>query len=297
MLTVQSRLPSQALRPYVRAFAQRKADLPGAALVEPVPARLEQTLEFQFGDLFDVNFSDGGKITSPPMTVVGWLDSLRAEVRLCGAVESFAIFFQPGGFSQLFGVPINELRNQAFEAQSVLGPRVLSLQQRLGDSKGFFERVMVAESFLRGLLPAGAARDSEASAANRILSLRGMVGVDALARDARLSRRQFERRFLAEVGISPKAYARVARFQTALDMKVVQPGRKWIDTALDLGYFDQMHLVHDFKKLAGHSPERLLHILGDMRPKALAASGEIDRARKNVASAASSRVSGVGKKA
>jgi AraC-like DNA-binding protein len=272
MLTLQSARPSHALRPYVRAYAQRKTNITGAPRVEPVPARLEQTLEFEFGDPFNVCFFNRETIISPSMTVVGWQNALRAEVHLIGAIESFAVFFQPAGFSQLFGVPMTMLRNQAFEATSILGDEIRSLWNQLGEAASFSRRIAIVERFLCSFLHRAAITDPIAASANRMLSQRGVVSVDDLAHRAKLSRRQFERRFLAVVGATPKSFSRIARFQTALDLKVIQPHRTWLDTAYDLGYYDQMHLIHDFQKLAGNTPDRLIRMLGDMRPGALASS-------------------------
>ena len=69
-----------------------------------------------------------------------------------------------------------------------------------------------------------------------------------------LSVRQFERRFRYEIGIPPKLYARIVRFETALRSKAAAPATQWTDIAHALGYHDQMHMVHDFNSLSGDSP-------------------------------------------
>ena len=74
------------------------------------------------------------------------------------------------------------------------------------------------------------------------------------------------------MGITPKRFARVARFQNALDARVRMPGRSWLDIAVNAGYHDQMHLIHDFEALSGFTPTLMLTKLGDSRPSALAAS-------------------------
>jgi transcriptional regulator GlxA family with amidase domain len=84
-----------------------------------------------------------------------------------------------------------------------------------------------------------------------------------------VSPRQLERRFAREIGVPPKSYARIARFQTALDAKLANPRRTWLDIAHQLQYHDQMHMVHDFSALANGSPNRVLATVGDMRPDAL----------------------------
>lgn len=102
------------------------------------------------------------------------------------------------------------------------------------------------------------------------MAVGGVTRIADLADNVGLGLRQFERRFFEEVGSRPKLYARIARFQTALDAKVARPERAWTDIAYDLGYHDQMHMVHDFWNLSGDSPGHLISQVGDMRPPALA---------------------------
>jgi transcriptional regulator GlxA family with amidase domain len=83
--------------------------------------------------------------------------------------------------------------------------------------------------------------------------------------------RQFERDFRREVGASPKVFARIARFQAALDAKIAAPKRSWLDIAHTFGYYDQMHMIHDFATLGRNSPTRLVSQIGDSRPPALVA--------------------------
>jgi methylphosphotriester-DNA--protein-cysteine methyltransferase len=60
------------------------------------------------------------------------------------------------------------------------------------------------------------------------------------------------------VGVSPKLYARIARFEAALESKALSTSDSWTDVAHHLGYFDQMHLIHDFKEFSGDIPTNLL---------------------------------------
>ena len=63
-----------------------------------------------------------------------------------------------------------------------------------------------------------------------------------------------ERRFREKVGIAPKRYARIVRFHAPSEAKARLNERAWTDIAHDLGYYDQMHMVHDFRIFAGESP-------------------------------------------
>jgi transcriptional regulator GlxA family with amidase domain len=81
----------------------------------------------------------------------------------------------------------------------------------------------------------------------------GLVGVSKVADMLGLSSRQFERRFRNSVGISPKLFSRMQRFQRVLQM-VEGPEATWADTALSCGYHDQAHLIRDFREFAGSTP-------------------------------------------
>jgi transcriptional regulator GlxA family with amidase domain len=86
----------------------------------------------------------------------------------------------------------------------------------------------------------------------------------------RTSARQFERRFIDEMGVSPKLFAKVTRFQMALDARAKDGNASWLTLAHQFGYHDQMHMIKDFRGLTGLTPDGLLDQMGDMRPPALA---------------------------
>jgi transcriptional regulator GlxA family with amidase domain len=88
--------------------------------------------------------------------------------------------------------------------------------------------------------------------------------------------RQYERRFQEEVGLTPKAFARTARFQRALDAKRFFPGRTWLSIAHEFGYFDQMHMVRDFQSFCGFAPNDVLELSGDIQPWSLAPHQELE---------------------
>jgi AraC-like DNA-binding protein len=269
---VQSAIPSAELRPYVRAYAQRNAEIKDTPLISRVPARLEQILEFQFAESFDVCFDNGYCLTAPRIGLIGPQTKFRASVRFVGKIISFGVFFQPAGFSQVFDVPMPLLVNAGVDGVSLLGHRIQTVWDQLSECNSFTERVSIIEPFLLSSLSIAKFRDRMAETSNRLLALQGRISVSELARETGMGVRQLERRFLERVGVAPKLHARIARFQTAVDMKVASPLMTWLEISHALGYFDQMHMIHDFKKLGGDSPNRVLEHLGDMRPDALASS-------------------------
>lgn len=256
MHTVCSSKPVNSLRPYIRYYAQRRASLPKSLVVAPVPARVEQFVEFQFRHLFDVH-AYGTTYTVPESVIVGPHTYHQGRLVLSGDIETFTIVFQPAGFHQLFRLPMNGFTDHCIHLDSIGPVRWKELQQQLGEHASFDQRVTTADLFLLPFARQIAAADPVALAARQLLEWHGRVRVGDLAADVGLSTRHFVRRFAEMVGLSPKLYARIVRFQTALDWKTKQPSRTWTEIAHMLGYADQMHLVHDFVLLSGASPTHL----------------------------------------
>jgi AraC-like DNA-binding protein len=273
MQSLHSARPHAALQSFVRAYAQRTYVL-HEPTTEPSLPSVDPVLVFLFGAGFKVCFPGGGIVTPHHATIVGANLRFGTNLRLNGKVDLFAIFFQPAGFTDLFGVPGRHITSAYHDASAVFGS-ASSLWEQLAEANSFAYRVRVAEAYLLAQL-ATAPVVHNRHAANEILSRRGMIRIRLLAHDYGVSVRQFERDFIKTVGATPKSFARVARFECALDAKIANPARTWLDIAVALGYSDQMHLIHDFKGMSGNSPEALLKILGDARPPALVASGGDD---------------------
>jgi AraC-like DNA-binding protein len=184
---------------------------------------------------------------------------------VCGHIDNFTIHFQPSGFNRLFGIPMTELTDAAYDAYAVIGSDIPRLEHELGDTAGFAERIQIIEERLIRMLSCHGTVDPVAIAANRLFASNGIHRVPAMATDSGLSPRQFERRFLAQVGVPPKLYARIIRFNAALDQKLRWPSRPWSRIANDHDFYDQMHLVHDCRAFTGESPSRFVALLEDVR--------------------------------
>ena len=247
--------PAPPLRRYVRYYYQVTEQLLAATELQPVPARSPQIIEFMLGTPYRVQrLGSDDTDEAHRVTVVGAQTHRRLNLLLSGAIDAFTIAFEPGGFSALFSVPADELTNQHFDGRDVFGRALGRLHERLAEVETFEDRKLVSDQFLCERMPQAGDATSAIWAARELhhRSGRGMV-VD-LASAAELSVRQFERRFRHEIGMSPKLYARVVRFEAALRIKAAQPQTHWSEIAQIIGYYDQMHMVHDFNQLSGESP-------------------------------------------
>jgi len=264
MLQTKMAPSSAVLRPYVWAYGMTTGRVGSIPLVIPLPARPKQLLTFSFADPYCVRRpgSDHGD-ASPRVTVVGPQTHARAGLSVWGHIDNFTIHFQPSGFNRLFGIPMTELTDAAYDAYAVIGPEIPRLENELGDIPGFAERIQLIEERLIRMLGCHSTLDPVAIAANSLFASNGIHRVSAMAIDSGLSPRQFERRFLAQVGVPPKLYARIIRFNAALDHKLRWPSRAWSRIANDHDFYDQMHLVHDCRAFTGESPSRFVaHLEG-----------------------------------
>jgi AraC-like DNA-binding protein len=206
---------------------------------------------------------------SQRILVGGAQTGYSGSLGLRAGVESFAIFFWPAGWSQLFNVPIKETTNNFDDALLFHGRSIRELWNRMGEEDSFQRRVDLVEEFLMKQLPNAVRYNRVHAAASYLFTKHGAVSIPRLSLQNSLSLRHFERLFQADVGMPPKVFARIARFQSAMDAKLASPARTWLDIAHSFGYYDQMHMVHDFQRLGRNTPTQLLLQMGDVRPSAL----------------------------
>ncbi len=147
----------------------------------------------------------------------------------------------PAGAAQLLGIPAQELTGRTVPLDE-LGLKQLAEMRDAGDIE-------------KALLQRRRREDPLIDEAVRLLS--GSLDVAAVASRLGVSSRQLERRFKAQVGISPKLFARIRRFQRVFPA-IENDGAGWVDAAADCGYYDQAHLIRDFREFAGEPPAALL---------------------------------------
>ncbi len=250
--------PAQQLKPYVRKYVQLDVLANQSPLFWPIPARSTTCLEFTFGSPYQIHHLDGSCVeTTHPATLIGAKSRRRIALELSGHVQTFVILLEPLGLQRLFSLPGTEIVDEHFAAETVLGPTLVSLRTRLGEAKSFQERVQVVDAFLSQRSPGSSIQSQIDSAVVEIIAKRGCVLIKDLANQLGVGTRQFERRFVHDLGISPKRYARIVRFEAAIKRKESRPENNWTEIAHELGYHDQMHMIHDFRLLSGETPSSL----------------------------------------
>lgn len=163
--------------------------------------------------------------------------------------------FRPGGLFPFLPDSAGELHNRHLELQALCGAGLDELRERLRKAPMPRDRLEILERFLarRALRPL-APDPRVAFALREFRVLPRQRSVSGVADRAGLGTRAFARLFRARVGLTPKLFCRVHRFQTALRLIEGPRPIRWTEVALACGYFDQAHLIRDFKAFAGLTP-------------------------------------------
>jgi AraC-like DNA-binding protein len=143
-----------------------------------------------------------------------------------------------------------------------LGDDATTLAASVARAPDTAARIERLEAWLAGRL-LGLEDPDVARAIARIFDSGGAGRIGDLARAAGMSERALSRLFAARVGLSPKRFSRVVRFQQVLRRLDGQPD--WAQLAADLGYFDQAHMIREFKALFGCTPGEAFALVGPAR--------------------------------
>jgi AraC-like DNA-binding protein len=152
-----------------------------------------------------------------------------------------------------------EFSDQRMALSDVLGSAADELSERICEARTHRERIGLTEAFLLGRLSVGNVAYSRVNyAADLIVSRNGAIPLNEVIDEVFLCRRQFERKFLQQIGVSPRYYARLRRVgfvcaQLAANRWQVRDWHDFIHTA---GYYDQSHFIKDFAEFIGEKPSQ-----------------------------------------
>ncbi|MCC8958000.1 AraC family transcriptional regulator [Bradyrhizobium sp. Pear77] len=190
--------------------------------------------------------------------MVGPQGSRRIHIYASGQVHIFNILLQPAALHRLVGIDMTSLINEGIAARDVLGRYAGLLSDAVRSATDFASRIAAAENWFGMMLERSAPDDRIGEASRSLLTARGNVRIDTLVKQSGLSPRQFQRRFTAQVGLSPKLYARTTRFDHALTAHRNQPAKPWTNIIHDAGYYDQAHFIRECHALVGLRPSQFI---------------------------------------
>jgi AraC-like DNA-binding protein len=191
-------------------------------------------------------------------SVVVGLQTQAAATERHGHQHGMHVELAPLAAYALLGVPIAALTGTLVDLSAVLGKEASDLVERLASAHSWSDRFVMLETTLARRMAGGPQPNrAVADAWRQLRESNGSVRIDDVVERSGLSHRYLVSRFREQIGVTPKAAARVLRFEHSLRL-LRQPGTSIADVAIATGYYDQSHLTREFRALAGCPPTELL---------------------------------------
>ncbi|MGW0903222.1 helix-turn-helix domain-containing protein [Streptomyces sp. NPDC002853] len=252
--------PAPALRRYVGSYVG--FDLRGfpAGVHCGPPGRLLTAVISLSGPMEMAAGVDDGSPVTRFGSVAGGLMCRSIAIHHDGHQQGVLVSLTPLGARAVYGMPAAALAHQLIPLDELLGALGIELVDRLHAARTWAARfAALDELLLRAVGRAGGDRvpregPEVAEAWRRLVAARGRVQVGSLAAELGWSRRYLTDRFRSEVGLTPKTFARVLRFEHAHELATVPTPLPWAEVASVSGYADQAHLVRDWREFTGRSP-------------------------------------------
>jgi AraC-like DNA-binding protein len=252
----------------------------GASVARTVPTGMMSLIFHRGRRLFSV-----GENALHPRAFLSGQERTFADLQYDGQVDMISVVFRPAGVRAFFDLPLGLARGLRLTAGDLEDRELAALENSLTSTEDDRMCILLIEQFLFGRLTRLAEHNLRRIEAAIQLINSGEANVGALADAACLSNKQFDRVFSEYVGSHPKEFSRTIRFQRALhrletdartravsglhelcrerrrktsEAQLTDPQISWAALAADCGYFDQSHMIRDFRALSGYTPGEYL---------------------------------------
>ena len=245
--------PSSLFAPYVKNYWLLKTACDSPTLARTVPT-----------GMMNLMFHRGNRLLSihdnylHPRVFLNGQEKTFADLEYAGQINMISVVFRSIGVRAFFDLPINKLNNLRVTAGDLGDKELAELEQSLTSTENDQICILLIEQFLLKRLSRLAEHNLKRIETTIRLINSGQTDVALLADTACLSTRQFQRVFSEYIGSNPKEFSRTIRFQKALHILETTPQISLTTLAYDCGYFDQSHMIKEFKSLSGYTPSEYL---------------------------------------
>ncbi len=247
--------PAKVLEEHIECYFVWEGEPAEPLDIESPPSAL-CSLVFNYKDNYTISNKKHDQMPVPRTFISGQALG-NYTLHLLGKIGVVGIVFKPAAIFHFYGVPMYELADEricfskvSFDSSNELHRQVLSANNNQ-------EKIKLLEDYLLELLDRpGYGTDEIIESANEIFDNKGRTNITELLERVPMSRRNFERKFLEEVGISPKTYAKIRRFGYTCSLMAGNRNVNLMDVLHQGGYYDQSHFIKDFKYFSGRTPRK-----------------------------------------
>lgn len=247
--------PAPCLRPYVKCYWTVHTEAPRVA--DSGQRLLTEGLEFTFNFAAPIEIvKSDGLVNIVSETGITGPMTRPMRLRSTAPMNLFGICFRPGGGYPFFKTPANELVDKCPDVGGLWDAEGRRFVERIqNDCRTTTSRIEASDTYLSNVLEQRSREDTAINRAIEAIELaKGRITIDQLAGRLGISYRHLERKFRERVGVSPKQLCRNTRFKHVYKNAETSLPINWADVALSCGYYDQAHLINEFKHFTGTSP-------------------------------------------
>ena len=219
-------------------------------------------LIFHYRDAYKINIKGYWQLQSK--TLLAGQIKKHFFLQNTGASGVFGIKFKPAALTHLFGISIKDFTDNVAAINDINIPSLNTLMNKLALCTTYENMISVADKYLQTIIYS---REDFSSDIDKIIDLifesNGTIPIMEIQKQFYVTERQLQRRFQKYVGLSPKFYTRIIRFNYVFQL---MKDRKfsWLDVTHRAGYFDQSHFIHNFKSFTGEDPSKYIFDEPDM---------------------------------
>lgn len=216
-------------------------------------------MTFNFGDKIKRFTSELEYLLHPDAMVMGQRTK-SYDILPNGDVDTFAICFYPHGFANFINTPLETIVDKEIPIAELFGKTEADeLEKQITDAATTEKRIEIIETFLLARLnEQSTISNIVKSTVDAILKTNGTKNISNILNNNLSKRRQLERYFKKQIGISPKQLSKVIRLQATLHMLINKKNETLTELAYENEYFDQNHFIKDFKELIGVTPKEFI---------------------------------------
>jgi len=247
-IKVKKILPDAILQQYVDSYIFREVDTDGITVKKIIPPNHVTSLDFFMGVPFNtIDIRTKAEIPYKMAAIRGCRTTAKYVIEYNKPYSVFSVKFKSTGLFSLLGIEMHKFTDADIDCYSIKLPFDIGhAYQKIAQSTDIDEQVNIVESFLVNVL----------SKKENKSRLSGFIenANDIEAQPIYLSQRQQERLFRKEVGMSPKHFNCLKRFSSLIKAKKQNKDLSWTSLAHEHGYFDQAHLIKEFRAFLGMAP-------------------------------------------
>jgi len=246
-------LPSVYLRSLIDCYWVIEDDSKEIVQQKIIPDGFPEII-FHYGEVYRINIT-GEWVVQPNMLFSGQIKN-HFLLENTGSSGMIGIKLKPTAASQCFGINMHSFTDRVVELGIVVNDQFDSISDKLVSNIPYQQKIDTLNTFFEGIkLESSENTDLVDQALALIFESNGLMSIADLQDKTGINERKLERLFAKHVGLSPKFYSRIIRFNYIF-RKVENTRMSWSELALIAGFYDQSHFIKNFTEFTGEEPSR-----------------------------------------